>query len=378
MARLVHSAFFKYDEDMAVRSSKDFLDESRIRLGKLDLLAEEILPLSDIEVGIENDQYHLEYRGTKAIFSTESIPFQQYCSTLGIPAAFMRKNPNDLNEIIFKTHARIKTEATEGAPREIMLKTRFDEAQNEMMLAAVLNPKYQTVNSLHVLDTVIAALSGDSGLLLVDEAFSTVDPWGQSVVRFITPYYLADDENDKVFLAYDLMFSDVVDQPLTIGLVLWRQATSTGLVIASEEGKDAYREPYRGFDPTVPAYIFQRMADQILTSDSIGQYLFDRREALRAATPTRLEIMEKLAYNRCSGSFIKAAEESINYDPTTENALDLLNSLTNLCKTIPSPAGRRRSESIIGRTFSVTMDFDGIRDKKRKKKVKEVEEVDAE
>jgi hypothetical protein len=172
-------------------------------------------------------------------------------------------------------------------------------------------------------------------------------------------------------MAYDLQFSECADTGIVLGLGLWRQICSNGLAIPSEEGAEAYKHPYKGLDPTVPAYVFSRLLKEVVANDAIGKRLATRRDELMLEQMDLQTSLERLAYNGGSNAFIKQVEEKVKQDDASSQ-WDLLNHLTQEAQSIQNPRRRRATEKCVGLTFGFTLAYDSPHKRKRGSKKDEI------
>jgi hypothetical protein len=267
---------------------------------------------------------------------------------------------------MFDMHTQLKTTSKE---QEVLLKWIYNTTTKDNELMAFLPGKFQTVSSLQLFEDILATLGGT---MQVDPRITQIDPYGMSYMRVISPHFLPGDEVDKLFLAYDFSFAECVDCGVTLGLGLWRQVCSNGLAVPAMDGQEAFKHPYRGLDPDVPAFIFSRLLEQVLKNDQVGQRLQERSLALQNEQMDKQTTMERLAYHRASPGFIKQMEEQIIQDDA-RTQWDLLNDLTQAAQGTLIPQARRKTERAVGLTFDFSLNFDMAKTRKKKAK-KEVSE----
>jgi len=357
------ATYLEYDDAQAVDS--DFIQEVRDSFKACEDIQEELVGLSDLRCVFEDNTYHLDILGDKYHFPENGLAFTQYCAALGIPGAFARKNPGADNIQLFSTHTALKTQVAE---KEILLKYHYNASTQKNELCAVLKGTFQTIKNSTIFEGLVDALGGH---VVVDRNMCNIDPYGANYLRLLSPNFLPTSDEDKIFLAYDLQFSECADTGVVLGLGLWRKICSNGLAVPSMDGKEAYKHPYRGLDPTVPAYIFSRLLKEVVTNDAIGKRLATRRDELMLEQMDLQTSLERLAYNGTPNAFIAMIEEKVAQD-VTRSQWNLLNDLTQEAQAIPNLRRRRAIEKCIGQTFGFTLAYDSPHSRKKKK-----EEADA-
>ena len=353
------SKYLEYDTTQS--ADAEFIQEVRDSLKLCEDIQEELVGLSDLKCNFEENSYSLDICGDKYLFPENGLAFTQYCTMLGIPGSLARKNPGSLNEQLFATHTSLKTQIAE---KEILLKYHYNATTQKNELCAVLKGGYQTIKNTIIFEGLVDALGGH---VVVDRNMCNVDPYGANYLRLLSPNFLPTTDEDKIFMAYDLQFSECNDAGVTLGLGLWRQVCSNGLAIPSMDGKEAYKHSYRGLDPTVPAYIFSRLLSEVVNNDAIGKRLASRRDELMLEQMDLQTTLERLAYNGTPNAFISGVEEKIAQD-ITRTQWNLLNDLTQEAQSVPNMRRRRALEKCIGQTFGFTLEYDSPHSRKSKKK----------
>ncbi len=362
------SNYLEHDDAQVIDT--DFLTEARDILKMCDDIAEETVGLSTTKFVSDGNTNYLDILGDKFYFPETGLAFSQYAKLLGIPSALARKNPGPLNEQLFSTHTVLKTQKAE---KDLLLKYRYNATTKTNELCAVLRGTYQTVRNSQIFEGFVESLGGQ---VAIDRSMTTIDPFGQCYIRFLSPNFLPTSNNDKIFMAYDLQFSECADTGLILGLGLWRQVCSNGLAIPSMEGGEAYKHPYRGLDPSVPAYVFSRLLKEVVSNDAIGKRLANRRDELMLEQMDLQTSLERLAYNGGSNAFISHIEEKIKQDDT-RSQWDLLNDLTQEAQAVPNPRRRRTTEKCVGLTFGFTLAYDSPHKKGRGKHKSELLETES-
>lgn len=352
------ASYLKFDDTQT--SDTDFIQEVRDSFKLCDDITEELVGLSDITCGHENNAYYLDICGDRYIFPENGLAFSQYCKLLGIPDALTKKNPASLNLILFSTHTELKTQIAE---KDVLLKYHYNPNTQTNELCAVLRGNFQTITNSMIFESFVDALGGH---IVVDRNMLHVDPYGQNYMRFLSPNFLPTSDDDKIYMAYDLQFSECADSGVILGLGLWRKVCSNGLAIPSLDGKEAYRHAYRGLDPTVPAYIFSRLLKEVVSNDSIGKRLATRRDELMLEQMDLQTSLERMAYNGTPNAFISHIEEKVPQDSTLTQ-WDLLNSLTQEAQYITNLRRRRSIEKCIGQTFGFTLAYDSPHTRRKNK-----------
>ena len=337
----------------------DFITEVRDSFKLCDDIQEELIALSETRFVADGDARCLDLGGDKFYFPETGLAFPQYSTILGIPFALAKKNPGHLNEELFQTHTALKTQK---ADKDILVKYHYNPLTQHNELCAVLRGTYQTIKNSFIFDSVLDALGGH---VSVDRLITSIDPYGQCYMRLLSPNFLPSSNDDKLFLAYDLQFSECADTGVSLGLGLWRQICSNGLAIPSLEGAEAYKHPYKGLDPTVPAYVLSRLLKEVIENDAIGKRLATRRDELMVEQMDLQTSLERLSYNGAPGSWLNSLEEKIAQDDT-KSQWDLLNNFTQEAQSITNPRRRRSIEKCVGMTFGFTLAYDTPTKRKKK------------
>lgn len=344
------SAYLEYDANQAIDT--DFIQEIKDTFVICNDIQEELIGLSDTRFVADGNTTYLERVSTERYyFPEDGLAFSQYSSVLGIPFALAKKNPPALNEQLFQTHTGLKTQRGE---KEVLIKWHYNPTTQHNELCAVLRGTFQTIRNEFIFDTISDAMGGH---IIVDRSMTNIDPYGQCYIRLLSPNFLPTSNDDKIFLAYDIQFSECADTGVTIGLGLWRQVCSNGLAVPSMEGQEAYRHPYKGLDQTVPAYVLSRLLKEVVGNDAIGKRLAQRRDELMLEQMDLQTSLERLSYNGTPGAWINALEEKVAQDDT-KSQWDLLNDLTQEAQNITNLRRRRGIERCIGKTFGFTLAYD--------------------
>lgn len=357
------SSYLQYDDTQAIDTG--FIQEVRDSFKLCEEIAEETIGLTDLKFEAGENVNYLRIGEDAYAFPENGLAFAQYCSMLGVPAALAKKNPGELNEQLFAAHTELRTQRGE---KETIVKYRYNPNTQKNELLAVLKGNYQTIKNSLIFESAMDALGGH---VVVDRNMTNIDPFGQCYVRFLSPNFLPTSNDDKIFVAYDLQFSECADTGVVLGLGLWRQICSNGLAVPSLEGAEAYKHPYRGLDPTVPAYVLSRLLNEVLSNDAVGKRLAQRRDDLMLEQMDLQTSLERLAYHGTPNAFIAHIEETVPQDDS-KSQWDLLNDLTQEAQNLPNLRRRRNLERSIGQTFGFTLAYDSPHKRRRSGEIDEV------